>query len=131
MVDCSRCSCSSTASPREQMLESAPRLFMRTVGRGSPVIILIHGGPGSASDYLRSLETLAGHGYTIVTWDQRGVARSDTPVNDAFALSDYVADLHRVVTASSQQPVVLIGQRVPKARIQELSNCGHRPMAES
>src|SRR5438128_4569543 len=53
-------------------------LHVRSVGgaEGSPVLLLIHGGPGLSSDYLRGLEKLSGPKLRVVSYDQRGVGKS-------------------------------------------------------
>ncbi len=45
-------------------------------GSGDEVVLLIHGGPGCPSDYLReSHAPLVAQGFRVVTWDQFGVRR--------------------------------------------------------
>lgn len=42
-------------------------------------LVLLHGGPGATSRYLRPLEALAGDGRRVVTYDQLGCGASDRP----------------------------------------------------
>ncbi|NKZ08313.1 proline iminopeptidase-family hydrolase [Actinomadura latina] len=41
-------------------------------GAGRPAIVIVHGGPGSTHDYLRSLGSLAVGGWPVVHYDQLG-----------------------------------------------------------
>lgn len=53
------------------------RLFYRKVGRGRPITILLHGGPGSSiSAAWPDLEPLS-NGRAILMYDQRGGGRSE------------------------------------------------------
>jgi proline iminopeptidase len=47
-------------------------------------LLLLHGGPGLASDYLEPLETLAEQGRTVIRFDQLGCGRSDRPRDLSF-----------------------------------------------
>ncbi len=75
------------------------------------VLIAVHGGPGMSSDYMLSLEGLAGADFAVVTYDQRGTGRSSAPPADpsSYDLLKYVADLEAVRQAVGAQKVYLLG----------------------
>jgi proline-specific peptidase len=88
-------------------------LHVRTAGDvdSAPVLIAIHGGPGMSSDYMISLERLAGDQLAVVTYDQRGTGRSSSPSPDAanYTLDKYVDDLDAVREATGRAEVHLLG----------------------
>lgn len=57
--------------------DSGVALYVRVAGNlaSGNVLIAIHGGLGMTSDYMLSLEELAGPNLAVVTYDQRGVGR--------------------------------------------------------
>jgi len=74
----------------------------------APVLVLQHG----MRDHARSWEWVARHfadRYRIITPDLRGHGDSDWSQEGAYALSDYVIDLHRVVTALELPTFDLVG----------------------
>jgi pimeloyl-ACP methyl ester carboxylesterase len=75
------------------------------------VLIAIHGGPGMSSDYMRSLEQLAGPELAVITYDQRGTGHSTSPPDDAahYGLLKYVQDLEAVREAVGAEYVHLFG----------------------
>jgi proline iminopeptidase len=72
------------------------------------VLVAIHGGPGMASDYMLSLEQLAGDDLAVVTYDQRGTGRSAEP-SDGYAMDRYVEDLEAVRGAVGADAIYLFG----------------------
>jgi proline iminopeptidase len=78
----------------------------------APLIIVLHGGPGSDYRGLLPLAPLADDGYRVVFWDQRGAGLSRRHDRDAFTLDIYLEDLRLVVehyTTSPAQPILFIG----------------------
>jgi proline iminopeptidase len=69
-------------------------IWYRVVGEGDGTpVILLHGGPGMASYYLRSLEAL-GDERTVVRYDQLGGGKSDVVSDTAlFTIAHFVAEL--------------------------------------
>ncbi|MCX5744102.1 MAG: alpha/beta fold hydrolase [Proteobacteria bacterium] len=61
------------------------------------LLVLIHGGPGVSHEYMLPLETLVDDGYAVATYDQRGVGRTNAPVDphDQDAL-DLAYDLEAI-----------------------------------
>lgn len=89
---------------------------LETVGdAANPVVIMLHGGPGS--DYrslLRLLDPVDGRSladdYLVVLWDQRGSGLSQRHHADDIDLASYDADLDWLVEHfSPNRQVVLIG----------------------
>lgn len=82
----------------------------RVVSAQAPELTLLtlHGGPGVASTYMRDLEGMAEDGYAVVTYDQRGVGRSDLPSMD-FSMQAYVSDIRAVQAEVPGRTPVLFG----------------------
>ncbi len=94
--------------PRESSIGD-PALFVRSVGRGSPLIV-VHGGPGSSHDHLEVLEDLVPSGHQVITYDQRGVGRSERLTDlDWMDLDAHVRDLDRVRGWSGADRIDLLG----------------------
>ncbi len=85
-------------------------LYVRIAGdpKSGNVLIANHGGPGMTSHYMVSLEQLASTDFAVVTYDQRGMARSTMPP-DGYGLLNYVADLEAVREAVGVEKVHLLG----------------------
>jgi proline iminopeptidase len=78
----------------------------------APLIIMLHGGPGSDYRALLPLAALADDGYRVVFWDQRGAGLSRREPGDTYTLDGYLEDLRRVVeyySTSAAQPIIFIG----------------------
>jgi proline iminopeptidase len=84
------------------------RLFVRQVGDAPEVVVLVHGGPGTSSDYMRTLEVLASSKRRVVTYDQRGVGRSSRPNPTVYSLASQVEDLEAVRTALGVKKIHVI-----------------------
>ena len=88
-------------------------LYVQVTGNPAAgnVLIAIHGGPGMSSDYMASLEQLAGDKLAVVTYDQRGTGRSTSPSDDPanYSLPKYVEDLEAVRQAVGVEQVHLFG----------------------
>jgi proline iminopeptidase len=119
LAGCSQSIASPTATPapekastvREQRVQAGDvTLHVRIVGEpdAGAVLIALHGGPGSASDYMLSLEQLACADLAIVTYDQRGTGQSTEP-DEGYSMADYIADLEAVRQAVGAEQVHLFG----------------------
>lgn len=66
----------------------------------APVLLFLHGGPGSANIAKLRIQTpeLEKH-FVVVNWDQRGAGKSFSPLADPAALTreQYVSDAHELV----------------------------------
>lgn len=105
--------CSPAAAPSNREVEvQAQDVTLHARIAGNPeaeaVLIAIHGGPGNASDYMVSLEQLAGDDLAVVTYDQRGVGRSSEP-SSGYAMDSYLADLDAVRQAAGADRAHLLG----------------------
>ena len=77
-----------------------------------PMIMVLHGGPGSDYRALLPLADLAADGFYVVFWDQRGAGLSERHPAGDYSLDVYLNDLREVVehySASDAQPIVFIG----------------------
>ncbi len=99
-------------SPREGYINvPGGKVWYKIVGKGSkPPILMLHGGPGATSYYLRPLESLAAD-RSLIFFDQLGCGRSTrqmdtTQMNIAF----YVDEVERVKHALGLKKFYLYGQ---------------------
>jgi proline iminopeptidase len=88
------------------------RVMTFTAGDGPRTLVMIHGGPGCPSLYLRdSHEALVERGLRLVTWDQLGCGESDRPTDPAlWTLDRFVGELDAVIASCGSGPVDLLGQ---------------------
>jgi proline iminopeptidase len=76
-----------------------------------PVILVLHGGPGSDYRCLLPLKALADDGYRVVFWDQRGAGLSERHDGDTIDLDTYLEDLRLVIEYYAPgRPLVFIGK---------------------
>ena len=100
-----------TQAPQELEVQADDvTLYVRIAGdpKSGNVLIANHGGPGMTSHYMVSLEQLASTDFAVVTYDQRGMARSTMPP-DGYGLLNYVADLEAVRKAVGVEKVHILG----------------------
>ncbi|HEY2937494.1 MAG TPA: proline iminopeptidase-family hydrolase [Gaiellaceae bacterium] len=64
----------------------------RILGDGDRALVLLHGGPGGGSLYLKPLERLAGAGRRVVLYDQLGCGESDRPHDSSLWRADRFVD---------------------------------------
>ena len=64
----------------------------RLLGEGERTLVLLHGGPGAGSLYLKPLEGLAGSDRRVVVYDQLGCGDSDRPEDGSLWRSDRFVD---------------------------------------
>ena len=81
-------------------------------GTGDEVVLLIHGGPGCPSDYLReSHAPLVAQGFRVVTWDQLGSGSSDLPDDKSlWTVARFVEETRMVCDALGLARVHVLGQ---------------------
>jgi len=105
------CSTNSGFAEREGFINvTGGRVWYRIVGSGNETpVILIHGGPGSASDYLRPLEKLAVD-RPVIFYDQLGCGRSDRPEEKGlWRIERFVEELAQVRKALKLKEVHIYG----------------------
>ena len=64
----------------------------RVLGDGDRTLVLLHGGPGGGSLYLKPLERLAGEDRRVVLYDQLGCGASDRPHDASLWRADRFVD---------------------------------------
>ena len=64
----------------------------RILGEGERTLVLLHGGPGAGSLYLKPLERLAGADRRVVFYDQLGCCESDRPDDPSLWRADRFVD---------------------------------------
>jgi proline iminopeptidase len=78
----------------------------------APIVMVLHGGPGSDYRNLLPLQALAADGYRVVFWDQRGAGLSQRFDARHYTLPAYLEDLRLVIehyTVVPGQPLAFIG----------------------
>jgi len=86
------------------------QLFVRSVGTGTPLVI-VHGGPGLSHDYLapQFIELLA-NDYRLIFYDQRASGRSTGVADTArLTMTQFVDDLERLRLALGIEQMNLLG----------------------
>ena len=64
----------------------------RALGEGDRTLVLLHGGPGGGSLYLKPLERLSGPDRRVVLYDQLGCGESDRPHDSSLWRADRFVD---------------------------------------
>jgi proline-specific peptidase len=67
-------------------------ICFRLLGEGERTLVLLHGGPGAGSLYLKPLERLAGPDRRVVVYDQLGCGDSDRPEDASLWRADRFVD---------------------------------------
>lgn len=86
------------------------KIWYRVVGEGDKIpILLLHGGPGSASYYLNPLRPLS-NDRSVITFDQLGCGRSDGITDTSLMTMDnYVEQIKQLLTTLEVKDVYLYG----------------------
>jgi proline iminopeptidase len=77
-----------------------------------PMVVILHGGPGADYRYLLNCQALAGYGYYVVFYDQRGAGLSRREKKSSYSLQLMLDDLTGVIShyrTSADQKVILLG----------------------
>lgn len=79
---------------------------------GKLPLLLLHGGPGAAHDYLESLDAMADTGRRVIYYDQLGCGRSAIPESrpEMWTVSLYVEEVDVVRQALGLDRIHLLGQ---------------------
>ena len=87
-------------------------VWYRTYGEGDATpVLLLHGGPGAASDYMQPLAERLGEHRPAIVYDQLGCGRSDHPDDDSLWTVDRsVAEVDQVREALGLDRCHLLGQ---------------------
>jgi pimeloyl-ACP methyl ester carboxylesterase len=84
-------------------------LYYEVRGSG-PVLLMMPGGPADAGAFRNIAQPLASH-YTVVTYDPRGLSHStlDGPLQDERIVEIFADDVHRLLSATAQEPADVFG----------------------
>jgi proline iminopeptidase len=89
------------------------RLHTETFGNPTdPMVVVLHGGPGSDYRSLLNARDLAGDGYYVVFYDQRGSGLSKREPRGSYTIQIMLDDLSAIIAhyrSSPQQKVFLLG----------------------
>jgi pimeloyl-ACP methyl ester carboxylesterase len=97
------------AAGRMVQLASGPKVNVIENGAGAPVL-LVHGHPGSAYDWIPTMGQLAGRGYRVLAYDRVGYGRSDgRPSAGPIPLETNAAELLELLAALDLRDVTLVG----------------------
>lgn len=91
------------------------RVWYRITGErdepGKHPLLVLHGGPGAAHDYLESLEAMAATGRRVVFYDQLGVGNSDHPKDPSlWSISLFLEELEAIRRELCLAQVHILGQ---------------------
>jgi pimeloyl-ACP methyl ester carboxylesterase len=89
-------------------------VIIRGADKLNPVMIILHGGPGSPAPYVTPLLRIFESDFTIICWDQRGCGRSylKSP-NAEISFDNLLGDLDGLVDYAAErfhQPIVIVRQ---------------------
>lgn len=92
-------------------LSSGHSIWRRTVGGGPGApLLLLHGGPGAAHDYLEPMESL-GADRQVIFYDQLGCGRSDKPDDTSlWTIDRFAAEIDEVRDALGLNECHILGQ---------------------
>jgi len=78
-----------------------------------PMLVILHGGPGSDYRYLLNCKAFAAEGFYVVFYDQRGSGLSKREEKSTFSLQIMLDDLSGVIAhyrTAPDQKIILVGQ---------------------
>jgi proline iminopeptidase len=96
---------------RQGYIDVGPgNVWFEGAGEGTP-LLLLHGGPGASSDYLKPLMALAENGYQVIRYDQLGSYMSDKPDDPSlWQVPRFVEEVETVRRALGIESMHLLGQ---------------------
>jgi len=90
-------------------------LLIRGSDRSAPILLWLHGGPGSAQMPIHGLTAELERDFVVVHWDQRGAGKSNPPGFDpaTMTLDQFLADAEEVTALLRDrlgaQPMIVLG----------------------
>ena len=90
-------------------------LLIRGADRNAPILLWLHGGPGSAQMPIHGLTSALERDFVVVHWDQRGAGKSNPPDFDpaTMTLDRFLADAREVTALLRErvgdQPMIVLG----------------------
>jgi non-heme chloroperoxidase len=96
------------APERFAPLASGARMHFIERGEG-PVVVLVHGLPGQATEWRETTELLAAHGRRAIAIDRIGYGHSDARVGDGFTYAANAHELRGLLAGLSLTDVTIVG----------------------
>lgn len=90
------------------MISQSINLHIEDNGDQGRPVILIHGWPLSGAAWQHQVPALRDAGYRVITYDRRGLGRSDKPASD-FDYDTLSDDLARIIEEKDLSDVTLVG----------------------
>jgi len=90
-------------------------LLIRGADREAPILLWLHGGPGSSQMLIHSVTAALERDFVVVHWDQRGAGKSNPPDFDpaSMTLEHYLTDAREVTRVLRQrvgeQALIVLG----------------------
>lgn len=88
-------------------IDQSPKIYYKIFGSGSPTIIILHGGPGIAHDYLVPEWSKLANNFKIIFYDQRGCGFSEL-CGDSYTWQDHISDLNNLIENLYQNDKVVL-----------------------
>lgn len=89
------------------------KTYYKIVGEAQPSkppLVVLHGGPGGAHNYMLPLVALADAGYQVIFYDQLGCGKSDMPDDDSlWTIKTFVSELNAVRKHLKLKEINLLG----------------------
>jgi len=90
-------------------------LLIRGADREAPILLWLHGGPGSSQMLIHSVTAELERDFVVVHWDQRGAGKSNPPDFDpaTMTLEQFLSDAREVTRVLrervGEQPLIVLG----------------------
>ena len=90
-------------------------LLIRGADREAPILLWLHGGPGSAQMPIHTITAALERDFVVVHWDQRGAGKSNPPDFDSasMTLEQFLSDAREATallrTRVGDQPLIVLG----------------------
>lgn len=98
----------STTRGQDGFIEGSPTIAYWETGKGKETVVVLHGGPAAAHNYLLPEWNALGKGARVLYYDQRGCGKSEKAA--CYSWRGHVADLKRVISQLARgKKVVLAG----------------------
>jgi pimeloyl-ACP methyl ester carboxylesterase len=96
--------------PAGRRVEVAPGLGVNVIEAGQgPAIVLVHGHPGCAYDWLPLQSELAARGHRVLAYDRVGYGRSDGRRDGDYTVGANAGELLALLAASGLRDATLVG----------------------
>jgi len=96
--------------PAGRKVEVSADVGLNVVERGAaPPIVLVHGHPGSAYDWMPLMEALAARGHRVIAYDRAGYGHSDARRGADYSVDANANDLLALLAAEDLQDAVVVG----------------------